>query len=78
MPSCPRYRLRLSPCRRLSTLIRPSQPVLHVCPLRNQRCFWCFRRAALWVETIGDRDPPHARRVRLPFIFRRVRPGIAG
>src|SRR6516162_11653709 len=34
IPSSPRYRLRFSPCRRLSTLIRPSQPVLHFCPLR--------------------------------------------
>src|SRR5215469_15750763 len=53
MPSSPRYRLRLSPCRRLSTLIRPSQPVLHFCPLRNQRFFWCCRRDALRVERFG-------------------------
>src|SRR5438093_12305492 len=30
-----------------------SQPVLHFCPLRNQRFFWCFRRAALRVERFG-------------------------
>src|SRR5437762_8101941 len=53
IPSSPRYRLRFSPCHRLSTLIRPSQPVLHFCPLRNQRFFWCFRRAALRVERFG-------------------------
>src|SRR5215471_8049763 len=53
LPSSPRYRLRLRPCRRLSTLIRPSQPVLHFCPLRNQRFFGCLRRAALWVEWLG-------------------------
>ena len=32
----------------------------------------------LWVETIWDRDPLHPQRMCLPFIFRRVKTGIAG
>src|SRR5262244_4338451 len=63
IPASPRYRLRFSPCLRLSTLIRPSHAVLHFCPLRNQRFLWCFRRAALWVERFGieTRCTPSAR-----------------
>ena len=38
-------RQRSSPCRRLSTLIRPSQPTRHRCPRRNQRCRSYARRA---------------------------------
>jgi len=47
------YRLRFSPCRRLTTLMRPSAPVRHFCPLRNQR-FLCSRlRSGLLVERLG-------------------------
>src|SRR5579863_6534530 len=53
IPSSLLYRQRFSPCRRFSTLIRPLQPVLHFCPLRNQRFFWCARRAALLVGRLG-------------------------
>src|ERR1700724_421626 len=53
IPASPLYRLRLSPCRRLITLIRPSHPVLHFWPLRNQRFFCSRRRSALLVERLG-------------------------
>src|SRR5438128_7778899 len=42
IPASPLYRLRLSPCRRFATLMRPSHPVRHFWPLRNQRLF-CSR-----------------------------------
>src|SRR5262249_7779809 len=63
IPSSPPSRPRLSPSPRFSPLIRPSPPVLHFCPLRNQRFFWCLRRAALWVERFGieTRCTPSAR-----------------
>jgi hypothetical protein len=35
IPSAPRYRQRRSPCRRLITLIRPSQPTRHRWPRRT-------------------------------------------
>src|SRR5260370_32365848 len=53
IPASPLYRLRLSPWRRLITLIRPSHPVLHFWPLRNQRFFCSRRRSALLVERLG-------------------------
>jgi hypothetical protein len=37
IPSSLLYRLRMRPCRRLMTLMRPSHPVRHFWPLRNQR-----------------------------------------
>ena len=41
------------PCRRLDTLMRPSHPVRHFWPRRNQR-FFCSRRfAALLVARLG-------------------------
>ena len=46
-------RLRLSPCRRLTTLMRPSQPVGHFWPLRNQRFFCSGLRSGLLVERLG-------------------------
>jgi hypothetical protein len=53
IPSSPLYRQRLRPCRRLVTLIRPSHPVRHLWPLRNQR-FLCSRlRSGLLVERLG-------------------------
>src|SRR5258708_35922079 len=53
IPASPLYRQRLSPCRRLVTLIRPSHPVRHFWPLRNQR-FLCSRlRSGLFVERLG-------------------------
>src|SRR5213075_2662279 len=53
IPFSPLYRLRLRPCRRLATLMRPSHPVRHFWPLRNQR-FLCSRvRSALLVERLG-------------------------
>jgi hypothetical protein len=52
-PSSPLYRLRVRPCRRLLTLMRPSQPVRHFCPLRNQRFFCSALRTALLVARLG-------------------------
>ena len=44
---------RSRPCRRLTTLMRPSDPVRHFWPSRNQR-FLCSRlRSALLVERLG-------------------------
>src|SRR5271155_429520 len=53
MPSSPRYRLRLRPCRRLITLMRPSHPVRHFWPFRNQRFFCSRLRAWLLLERLG-------------------------
>src|ERR1700724_4225089 len=53
IPASPLYRLRLSPCRRLITLIRPSEPVRHFWPLRNQRFFCSRLRSGLLVERLG-------------------------
>jgi hypothetical protein len=50
VPPSPLYRQRSRPCRRLVTLMRPSHPVRHFWPLRNQR-FLCSRlRSALLVN----------------------------
>ena len=38
MPWNPRYKQRRIPCLRFSALMRPSHPVRHRCPRRNQRC----------------------------------------
>src|SRR5215470_12723625 len=40
----------MRPCRRLATLMRPSQPVRHFWPLRNQRFFCSRLRSRLFVE----------------------------
>ena len=53
MPTLPRYRQRLRPCRRLVTLMRPSHPVRHFWPLRNQRFFCSRLRSGLLVERLG-------------------------
>jgi hypothetical protein len=53
IPGSPLYRLRLSPCRRLTTLMRPSEPVRHFWPLRNQRFFCSRLRSGLLVERLG-------------------------
>ena len=53
IPASPLYRLRPSPCRRLTTLMRPSQPVRHFWPLRNQRFFCSRLRSGLLVERLG-------------------------
>jgi hypothetical protein len=47
---------RLRPCRRLTTLMRPSHPVLHFWPLRNQR-FFCSRGAPHSGGAIGYAHP---------------------
>ena len=47
------YRQRLSPCRRLTTLMRPSHPVRHFWPLRNQRFFCSRLRSGLLLERLG-------------------------
>src|SRR5437868_1026726 len=47
------YRQRLRPCRRLTTLMRPSHPVRHFWPLRNQRFFCSRLRSGLLVERLG-------------------------
>src|ERR1700736_1827564 len=53
IPASPLYRQRLRPCRRLPTLMRPSHPVRHLWPLRNQR-FFCSRfRSVLLVLRLG-------------------------
>jgi len=38
MPWNPRYKQRRIPCLRFRALMRPSHPVRHRCPRRNQRC----------------------------------------
>jgi len=53
IPASPLHRLRLSPCRRLTTLMRPSDPVRHFWPLRNQRFFCSRLRSGLLVERLG-------------------------
>src|ERR1700685_316614 len=53
IPFSPLYRQRLRPCRRLATLMRPSHPVRHFWPLRNQRFFCSRLRSALLVERLG-------------------------
>src|SRR5712691_7357208 len=53
IPASPLYRQRLSPCRRLTTLMRPSHPVRHFWPLRNQRFFCSRLRSGLLVERLG-------------------------
>src|SRR6201981_2040426 len=53
IPSSPLYRLRLRPCRRLITLMRPSHPVRHFWPLRNQRFFCSRLRAGFLLERLG-------------------------
>src|SRR5437870_5590976 len=53
MPMSPRYRQRLRPCRLLVTLMRPSHPVRHFWPLRNQRFFCSRLRSGLLVERLG-------------------------
>src|SRR6516164_9148810 len=54
IPASPLWRQRLRPCRRFTTLMRPSHPVRHFWPLRNQRFFCSRRRSALLVERLGD------------------------
>ncbi len=53
---------RLSPYRRLTTQMRPSHPVRHFWPLRNQRFFRSRLRSAHLVERLGmqTRFPPLA------------------
>jgi hypothetical protein len=41
------------PCRRLTTLMRPSHPVRHFWPSRNQRFFCSRLRSGLLVERLG-------------------------
>src|SRR5215471_13977494 len=53
MPASPLYLQRLRPCRRLATLMRPSHPVRHFWPLRNQRFFCSRLRSGLLVERFG-------------------------
>ena len=53
IPSLPLYRQRSRPCRRLVTLMRPSHPVRHFWPLRNQRFFCSRLRSGLLVERLG-------------------------
>src|SRR6267143_1439922 len=59
IPASPLYRLRLSPCRRLTTLMRPSHPVRHFWPLRNQRFFCSRLRSGLFVERLGTQTLEH-------------------
>ena len=53
IPTSVLYLQRLSPCRRLTTLMRPSHPVRHFWPLRNQRFFCSRLRSGLLVERLG-------------------------
>ena len=43
----------LRPCRRLTALMRPSHPVRHFWPLRNQRFFCSRLRSGLFVLRFG-------------------------
>ena len=49
----PRYKQRLNPCRRLATLMRPSQPVRQRCAFLNQRLFSICLRSPLRVLRFG-------------------------
>jgi len=53
MPASPRYRQRFNPCRRLTTLIRPSDPVRQACACRNHLFFCNARHSVLLVEGCG-------------------------
>ncbi len=53
MPLSPLYRQQSRPWRRLTTLMRPSDPVRHFCPLRNQRFFCSRLHSGLLVERLG-------------------------
>src|SRR6266853_1169922 len=53
IPMTPLYRQRSRPWRRLTTLMRPSDPVRHFWPLRNQRFFCSRLRSGLLVERLG-------------------------
>src|SRR5438445_7692423 len=53
IPTSPLYRQRSSPWRRLTTLMRPSDPVRHFWPLRNQRFFCSRLRSGFLVERLG-------------------------
>src|SRR6202023_4134704 len=53
IPLSPLYRQRLRPCRRLATPLRPSHPVRHFWPFRNQRFFCSRLRSALLVLRLG-------------------------
>ncbi len=71
VPSASRYRHRRRPCRRLSTLMRPSQPTRQRCPRRNQRCRSCARRAGVFPPGRGKIDAPNTTRQRCLFILPR-------
>jgi hypothetical protein len=47
------YTQRLSPCRRFTTLMRPSHPVRHFGPLRNHRFFCSRLRSVLLLDRLG-------------------------
>ena len=53
IPSSPLYRQRSRPFRRLTTLMRPSHPVRHFWPLRNQRFFCSRLRSMLLLDRLG-------------------------
>src|SRR6266566_8293729 len=53
IPWSPLYRQRSRPFRRLTTLIRPSHPVRHFWPLRNQRFFCSRLRSMLLLDRLG-------------------------
>jgi hypothetical protein len=68
IPSNPLYRHRRRPCRRLATLIRPSHPVCHFWPLRNQFPPLSFTLRALG-GAIGDTDTTQTRLTPMAFAF---------
>src|SRR5690349_20233536 len=76
IPEKPLWRHRFSPCRRLTTLMRPSHPVRHFWPFRNQR-FFCSRwRARFLVARLGDADAFDTERLGSGLVFGGVEPSV--
>src|SRR5215510_2385322 len=78
IPASPLYRLRFSPCRRLTTLMRPSEPVRHFCPLRNQLLLLLAFSLRALGGAIGDAHALDALGLRGGFVFGGVETGISG
>src|SRR5262249_1865392 len=78
IPLSPLYRQRLSPCLLLVTLMRPSHPVRHFWPLRNQRFFCSRRRSLLLLERLGNAYSFDTLGFCSPLVFGGVEAGIFG
>src|SRR4029077_7506243 len=75
IPVSPLYRLRPSPCRRLTTLMRPSQPVRHLAVAEPTLLLFAFALRALG-GAVGDADALDALGFRGRLVLGRVEAGI--